>query len=54
MYILPMLTHLEVVALGDRSNISPDQHLKYALDSLAAPGLAALAAWRRADRTQGR
>ena len=30
MYILPMLTHLEVVALGDRSDISPDQHLNYA------------------------
>ena len=27
MYILPVLTHLEVVALGDRSDISPDQHL---------------------------
>ena len=27
MYILPMLTHLEVVALGERSDISPDQHL---------------------------
>ena len=32
MYILHMLTHLEVVALGGRSDISPDQHLNYALD----------------------
>ena len=31
MYILPTPTHLEVVALGDSSNISPDQHLNYAL-----------------------
>ena len=30
MYKLPMLTHLEVVALGGRSDISPDQHLNYA------------------------
>ena len=30
MYILPMLTHLEVVALGGSSDISPDQHLNYA------------------------
>ena len=30
MYILPILTHLEVVALGGRSDISPDQHLNYA------------------------
>ena len=35
MYILPTPTHLEVVALGDSSNISPDQHLNYAL----IPGL---------------
>ena len=30
MYILPTPTHLEVVALGDSSDISPDQHLNYA------------------------
>ena len=32
MYILPTPTHLEVVALGDSSDISPDQHLNYASD----------------------
>ena len=35
MYILPTPTHLEVVALGDSSDISPDQHFKYALDANA-------------------
>ena len=48
MYILPMLTHLEVVALGDRSDISPDQHLNYASNAAAwpagvVPGLSASA-----------
>ena len=33
MYILPTPTHLEVVALGDSSDISPDQHLNYASDT---------------------
>ena len=34
MYILPILTHLEVVALGGRSDISPDQHLNYASNNV--------------------
>ena len=37
MYILPTPTHLEVVALGDSSDISPDQHLNYA-SNLCSPG----------------
>ena len=37
MYILPTPTHLEVVALGDSSDISPDQHLNYASDSAPCP-----------------
>ena len=37
MYILPTPTHLEVVALGGSSNISPDQHLNYALIRATAP-----------------
>ena len=35
MYILPTPTHLEVVALGDSSDISPDQHLNYASDGFS-------------------
>ena len=41
MYILPTPTHLEVVALGDSSDISPDQHLNYASDCGSAACLAA-------------
>ena len=40
MYILPTPTHLEVVALGDSSDISPDQHLNYASDGLPFGGAA--------------
>ena len=40
MYILPTPTHLEVVALGGSSEISPDQHLNYALDIREAIELA--------------
>ena len=49
MYILPILTHLEVVALGGRSDISPDQHLNYASNHGLLSDVA-----RRRDRRLGR